>query len=725
MDTERSSHKILLSKLLNLGYPESSIQSEVTTLYGRRADLVVYEFDKPKIVFEIKNPARFSSITATLEAEDELKFDPTVRQAQQLAQEMNAPYFAVSDGIAILWFDVDQETGRPRLLANPVLPEVKDDVSKKITKKQILKILFDLADFSRGYLTTQEYSIQVGLVLLARLLTEKDDSKLENLLLIEESKLEEYDKAFRDLDTHSYESDVRFYTQAFSELNKIHLFEIPPVDFVAAIDDFIQLAVGKHNRGEFKLSKWTSDFLARLLLVNASENLLDIYSNFGDGVYAINNLSKDVRIVSATSHSTSYVWDKVKRLILGLDPDDVFYTPRITTDEQIKLFKPTIKHYDKILVSPPFGGRPSTNENTAFRKNEEIFIDLSLKLVKSGGRVVAVVPENLLFSSTSTTFRTYLSESAWIRAIISLEQFLPNLGIKASIIVIDKKSRENQGGNILMSRITKKDIGLLADPDSSLLDSNHIKKILNLYKSHMQNKDLQSEKSIWFTSTDKLESHSWAVDYYDPSSQIETNSEYPLFPLNQLASLRKGSPLTLDKNGDLPVIGPGALRSFSIDSAKLDKTTERNLSKIPVISEVNDILIHGVGTYRGQAALVEPGLENCFVSRNIIVLRDISPIILPSYLVIALNSTFVKRQLEDRATGSVFSQFSVEKLKDLQIPVPSLQNQKRLIEKVSATRQKLLEYEQQVLITQSALKEQVNTLNSILENIHLGGGENA
>jgi len=276
-----------------------------------------------------------------------------------------------------------------------------------------------------------------------------------------------------------------------------------------------------------------------------------------------------------------------------------------------------------------------------------------------------------------------------------------------------------------MSRITKKDIGLLADPDSSLLDSNHIKKILNLYEAHMHNKVLQSEKSIWFTSTNELEGHSWAVDYYDPSSQIETNSEYPLFPLNQLASLRKGSPLTLDKNGALPVIGPGALRSFSIDSAKFDKTIEENLPKNPVVSQVKDILIHGVGTYRGQAALVEPGLENCFVSRNIIVLRDISTVVLPSYLVIALNSTFVQRQLEDRATGSVFSQFSVEKLKDLQIPVPSLEKQKWLIEKVSATRQKLLEYEQQVLITQSALKEQQSTLQNILENIHLGGGENA
>lgn len=725
MDTEKPSFKILLSTLLNLGYPESSIQSEVTTLYGRRADLVVYEFDKPKIVFEIKNPVRFSSITATLEAEDKLKFDPTVRQAQQLAQEMNAPYFAVSDGIAVLWFDVDQETGRPRLLTNPILPKFKDGVSEKITKKQILKILFDLADFSRGYLTTQEYSIRVGVVLLARLLAEKDDSKLEHLLLAEKSNLEEYDKVLRDLSTHSYENDVRFYAQAFFELNKIKLLEIPPADFVTAIDDFIRLAVGKRSFGEFKLSKWTSDFLARLLLVNAPENLLDIYSNFGDGVYAINNLSKDVRIVSATSHSTSYVWDKVKRLILGLDPDDVIYTPRITTDEQIKVFKPTIKRYDKILVSPPFGGRPSLNEYIPFKKSEEIFIYLSLKLVKPGGRVVAVVPENLLFSSTSASFRTYLSETSWIRAIISLEQFLPNLGIKASIIVVDKKSRENQGGNILMSRITKKDIGLLADPDSSLLDSNHIKKILNLYEAHMQNRVLQPEKSIWFTSTHELEGQSWAVDYYDPSSQIETNSEYPLFPLNQLASLRKGSPLTLDKNGDLPVIGPGALRSFSIDSAKLDKTTEKKLPKNPVVSQIKDILIHGVGTYRGQAALVEPGLENCFVSRNIIVLRDISTDVLPTYLVIALNSTFVQRQLEDRATGSVFSQFSVKKLKDLQIPIPSLEKQKKLVEKVSATRQKLLEYEQQVLITQSALKEQQSTLQNILENIHLGGGENA
>ena len=113
------------------------------------------------------------------------------------------------------------------------------------------------------------------------------------------------------------------------------------------------------------------------------------------------------------------------------------------------------------------------------------------------------------------------------------------------------------------------------------------------------------------------------------------------------------------------------------------------------------------------------------ISRNIIVVRVISKLILPAYLALVLNSRFVKKQLEDRATGSVYAQFSIKKLTDLQIPVPNLQQQNSLVEKVAATRQKVLEYEQQVLIVQSALKEQQDDLQQMLDNLHLGGGENA
>ena len=68
---------------------------------------------------------------------------------------------------------------------------------------------------------------------------------------------------------------------------------------------------------------------------------------------------------------------------------------------------------------------------------------------------------------------------------------------------------------------------------------------------------------------------------------------------------------------------------------------------------------------------------------------------------------------------------SVKKLNDLKIPVPDISIQRNIVDKVTNTSQKLLEIEQQALVVQSSLKERQSKLQSILDNIHLGGGENA
>ena len=116
--TEEQNLQELKNTLTNLGYPVFTLKTYVQALYGKRIDLVVYEFDKPKIVFEVKERLKLPLDSRG----DELRFHPSVRQAQSLAQEIGAPYFAVSDGSTILWFDIDREEGRPRLLERPVLP---------------------------------------------------------------------------------------------------------------------------------------------------------------------------------------------------------------------------------------------------------------------------------------------------------------------------------------------------------------------------------------------------------------------------------------------------------------------------------------------------------------------------------------------------------------------------------------------------------------------------
>jgi hypothetical protein len=723
MNTESQIEQELIYKLMELGFPSTSLKSQYKTPYGKFIDLVAFEYDKPKIVFEVRSKTR---LQPDLSLENEgFRFHPVVRQAQLLAQEISAPYFAVYDGDNLLWFEVDKRDGGPHLIDKPILPYVSVVTGTEESKNQILKVFFELADLCNEYLDFRETLERVGITILARLMSEAGNHELESLLTSENSTLGSFDGGFSDLDNHTYSADNDFYIRAFWILDRIRLSEIPADNFVEAADNFIEFFVNKAPYLGFKLPSWISQLIVALMQIDPESSALDIYSNFGDGVVAINRFSRKATVTSVTSFGASYIWDKIKRNVVGLKLGDVFYVPRLHHEDQRDHLRQIIEPQDYIFLSPPFGGKSPSDRATRFRRNEEIFLELSLHLAKPGGRVVAIVPENLLFSNSSEAIRSYILELAWIRAVISLEQFLPSSSVKVSIIVLDRKSASSLGSNIFMSRITSKDVASLSKLGQPAKGSGGISQMLDLYFAHLKNETIKNQSVAWYTPQESLDSKTWAVDYYDPDVRRATTTEYPLLSLEELVTLRKGSSLSLDKNGDLPVIGPGSLRRFVIDATKLDKTIEAKLGPKPVVSQVNDVLMHAVGSYRGQTALVEPGFENCFISRNIIVLRNISSRVLPAYLTLALNSKFVRQQLESRATGSVIAHLSIRKLYDLKIPVPELATQRKLIDQFNETHQKLLEIEQQALVVNSALKEQEGNLQTMLDNLHMGGGENA
>ena len=82
--TEKQIVDQVKGRLVDLGYPLSSIKSNVRTGYGRSADLVVFEAERPWIVFELKASPH---LVLPIKPED-IGFHSTVRQAQSLAQEI-------------------------------------------------------------------------------------------------------------------------------------------------------------------------------------------------------------------------------------------------------------------------------------------------------------------------------------------------------------------------------------------------------------------------------------------------------------------------------------------------------------------------------------------------------------------------------------------------------------------------------------------------------------
>ena len=111
-------------------------------------------------------------------------------------------------------------------------------------------------------------------------------------------------------------------------------------------------------------------------------------------------------------------------------------------------------HYSLVLANPPFAGSLDY-ENVAkgllqtvkTKKTELLFLALFLRLLKPGGRAAVIVPDGVLFGSSTAhkTLRKMLVEEQKLDAIVSLPGgvFKPYAGVSTAIVFLTKT---NSGG---------------------------------------------------------------------------------------------------------------------------------------------------------------------------------------------------------------------------------------------------------------------------------------
>jgi type I restriction enzyme M protein len=112
------------------------------------------------------------------------------------------------------------------------------------------------------------------------------------------------------------------------------------------------------------------------------------------------------------------------------------------------------ERYTLVLANPPFAGSLDS-ENTAkdlqqivkTKKTELLFLALFLRLLKPGGRAAIIVPDGVLFGSSTAhrTLRKILVEDQKLDAVVSLPGgvFKPYAGVSTAILLFTKT---NSGG---------------------------------------------------------------------------------------------------------------------------------------------------------------------------------------------------------------------------------------------------------------------------------------
>ena len=93
--------------------------------------------------------------------------------------------------------------------------------------------------------------------------------------------------------------------------------------------------------------------------------------------------------------------------------------------------------------------------------------------------------------------------------------------------------------------------------------------------------------------------------------------------------------------------------------------------------ETNDILITTRGNL-GDIALVPVEYDGANINAQIVLLRANDRQIIPDYLKWCFDIPEVKKQINQLSTGTALKQLPVSKLRQIKIPLPPLEEQKRI-----------------------------------------------
>ncbi|TAK69206.1 MAG: SAM-dependent DNA methyltransferase [Actinomycetota bacterium] len=172
-------------------------------------------------------------------------------------------------------------------------------------------------------------------------------------------------------------------------------------------------------------------------------------------------------------------------LLHGIESPDIRYRDSLSEGASEDAEK-----YSLILANPPFAGSldyESTSKDlqrvVKTKKTELLFLALFLKLLKPGGRAAVIVPDGVLFGSSTAhkTLRRILVEEQKLDAVVKLPSgvFRPYAGVSTAILFFTKT---NSGGTEDVWFYDVRADGFSLDDKRNPIEANDLPNVLARWK---------------------------------------------------------------------------------------------------------------------------------------------------------------------------------------------------------------------------------------------------
>ena len=351
---------------------------------------------------------------------------------------------------------------------------------------------------------------------------------------------------------------------------------------------------------------------------------------------------------------------------------------------------------DLILANPPFmtpkgGVTPHTRFRVPAKKAEVLFTDYIAEHLTPDGRAGIIVPNGIVATTQNAyvSLRRFLVEDSLV-AVVSLPAgvFKPYSGVKTSILLLDKKLARRTD-KILFLKIAADGFDL--GDQRRELTANDLPEAERVVKAWLKGKlaDDFVSSLAWklVLKSELLENRSIGLQAEQLLGvAVENNSEHQIVRLGDVCETTSGGTPLKSKSeyyegGTIPWLKSGEVAQGRVYHTE-EKITALGLKESSAkLFPVDTVLVAMYGATAGEVGLLKIAATTnqavCGVLPN--------ERFVPEFLFYALRS--LKEDMKLRAGGGAQPNISQQIVRDLEIPLPPLEEQRRIVAEIEGYQQ--------------------------------------
>lgn len=415
------------------------------------------------------------------------------------------------------------------------------------------------------------------------------------------------------------------------------------------------------------------------------KNVLDICSYTGNFLTYYAQQNKDYIYNGIEINSHSSLISKLKLIALGVEH-------RINTANALRTKN---ECFNKVFCNQPFNIRLNNEDYDYINRNNKLFNNFNKRItsdwifvskvinsLETNGKGAIIVPNGSLFKLPDSEIRTKLIEKGYLEAIISLPgNLFNNTMIPTTLLILS-----NNNDSIKFIDASK--LFIKTVPTNTL----DVDKILKEYKSE---KDTNITKII--KNSELRDDSNLSVSCYMDAEEIEIKNPKKLaevaldvsrgYQIMSREIEQYSNPSSSNKeykivniinvnNGRIE----GDLTSIYPDTDKYEK----------YILKDKDLVLSSKGTLNKVFVADIKKEEKYIPSGNFTVIRLNQELINPTYLKLFFESSKGEKVLNSIKSGGVLPAINIAQLKSLDVPVPSIEEQNKVVAKYLAKNDEIM-----------------------------------